>query len=87
MLTKVATIEDPPCVTLHVETALIANPSTPGFNAEAKREMLRAIAEIVDREDFDGYCIVWSVPTPDVESKTPIGWRTGTSRLVSSYLR
>jgi hypothetical protein len=57
-------IEDPPCVTLHVETALVADPTVPGFNAEAKGEMLRAIAELVNREGFAGYRIVWSVPLP-----------------------
>ncbi len=60
----VRTIDDPPCVTLYVETALIQNPRTPGFDAEAKQEMLRAIADVVNREDLDGYVISWSVPTP-----------------------
>jgi hypothetical protein len=60
----VTRIEDPPCVTLHVETALLADPTIPGFNAAAKTEMLRAIAELVNREGFAGYRIVWSVPLP-----------------------
>jgi hypothetical protein len=66
----VTRIEDPPCVTLHVATALIADPSAPGFNAEAKHEMLRAIAEMVNREGFAGYRIVWSVPLPPALTPT-----------------
>jgi hypothetical protein len=57
-------VEDPPCVTLYVETALIQNPSTPGFDAEAKQQMLRAIAEIVERDGLDGFRIAWSEPPP-----------------------
>jgi hypothetical protein len=59
-------IEDPPCVTLAVETDLIQNPSTPGFDAKAKQQMLRAIAELVEREGLDGYRIVWSVAASPV---------------------
>ena len=71
----VRTTDDPPCVTLYVETALIQNPRTPGFDAEAKQEMLRAIADVVNRDDLDGYVISWSVPIPAlkpavIEAKT-----------------
>ena len=55
---------EPPCVTLCVETALIQNPTTAGFDPEAKQQMLRAIAEIVERDGLDGFRIVWSVPAP-----------------------
>jgi hypothetical protein len=48
---------------LYVETALVANPVLPGFDAEAKHEMLRAIAELVNRDGLDGYRIAWSVPS------------------------
>jgi hypothetical protein len=57
-------IEDPPCVTLSVETAFVQNPTTPGFSAEAKQQMLNAIAELVNREGLDGYRIAWSVLPP-----------------------
>ena len=72
----VNTIDDPPCVTLYVETALVQNPSTPGFKADAKQEMLMAIAEMVEREGLDGYRIIWSVPSPAL-APTPI--RRGTA--------
>ena len=62
--------EDPPCVTLCVETALVQNPTTPGFDPAAKQEMLRAIAEIVERDGFDGFRIVWSVPPPALAPPT-----------------
>jgi len=56
-------LEDPPCVTLYVETALVQSPITPGFKADAKQEMLSAIAEMVEHEGLDGYRIIWSVPS------------------------
>jgi len=62
----VTKVKDPPCVTLYVATALIQNPSTPGFNGEAKQEMLRAVAEMVNRDNLDGFVITWSVPPPAV---------------------
>ena len=34
----VGMIEDLPPVTLYVETALVQNPTTPGFQADAKQE-------------------------------------------------
>jgi hypothetical protein len=71
-------IEDPPCVTLYVETALVQNPSTPGFKPDAKQEMLMAIAETVEREGLDGYRIVWSVPSPAL-APVPIGRRTASA--------
>ena len=71
-------IDDPPCVTLYVETALVQNPSTPGFKADAKQEMLMAIAEMVEREGLDGYRIVWSVPSPAL-APAPIRRRTASA--------
>ena len=62
--------DDPPCVTLRVETALIQNPATPGFDPVAKQEMLRAIAEAVERDGLDGFRIVWSVPPPSLALPT-----------------
>jgi hypothetical protein len=70
----VTKVKDPPCVTLYVATALIQNPRTPGFNAEAKQEMLRAIAKMVNRDNLDGFVVAWSVPPPapiTLESKAP----------------
>jgi len=63
-------------VTLYVETALIQNPRTPGFDAQAKQEMLRAIADVVNRDDLDGYVISWSVPTPASSTLVVIEPRT-----------
>ena len=67
-----------PCVTLYVETALVQNPSTPGFKADAKQEMLMAIAKMVEREGLDGYRIVWSVPSPAL-APIPIRQRTASA--------
>ncbi len=64
-------IDDPPCVILHIETALVQNPSTPGFNEEAKRAMLAAIAEVVERDCLDGYRIVWSVAASPTVIRKP----------------
>lgn len=57
-------IGDPLCVTLYVETALVPNPGSPGFDAKAKQRMLMAIAELVDQDGLEGFRIVWSVPPP-----------------------
>ena len=60
-------------MTLYLLTALIQNPHTQGFDAEAKQEMLRAIAEMVNRDNLDGFVVAWSVPPPapiTPESKT-----------------
>ena len=72
-------IEDPPCVTLYVETALVQNPTTPGFKADAKQEMLIAIAQMVERESLDGYRIVWSAPRSPALAPVPIEARTASA--------
>ena len=54
-------ITDPPRKILHVGTALAENPGAPGFNAEAKHEMMQAIAKCVSRKGLDGYKVHWSV--------------------------
>jgi hypothetical protein len=52
---------DPPRRILYVVTRLSEKPGTLGFNAEAKHEMLNAIAATQGAPDgFDGYKIHWS---------------------------
>jgi hypothetical protein len=49
---------DPPRRILHVVTKLSSNPTTPGFNAEAWHEMMRAVGNTQGGTDgFDGYKI------------------------------
>jgi hypothetical protein len=60
---KVHVILDPPRQILHVGTPLAESPGGVGFNAEAKQEMMKAIANRVARDGLDGYVVHWSVKT------------------------
>lgn len=44
---QIEVVRDPPRKILHVTTLLPLNPSTPGFDAVRRDEMLKAIAELV----------------------------------------
>ena len=50
---------DPPREFLRVVTGLAEHPAEPGFNANAKHEMLQAIAHYVGDHRLNGHKIIW----------------------------
>jgi len=52
-------ITDPPLLVLHVGTSLPENPDSPGFDAEAKDELLRAIMAKRDADGLDRHVVHW----------------------------
>jgi hypothetical protein len=57
-------ITDPPLQILHVGTTLPENPQSPGFDAEAKYELLRAAMAEMVAAGCDGHKVHWDVSAP-----------------------
>ena len=52
--------QDPPREILHVVTGLVEHPAEPGFDAGAKHDMMKAIANTVGDRRLDGYVVHWA---------------------------